>query len=150
MARFTVAKLDAPTPRAGIYAGRIVSVKEKVAEMSGNPTLRLRARFHDGSELSFIITLAPSEKSAKLVGYFARSCDIVLPPAGAEAELRAADVEGRLFFAEVALDENSEPKIVKFLAKEDACARNPALGKLSFRAQEPLRLKPLTDERALL
>ena len=148
MARFTVAKLDA-LPSPGVFAGRIIVAREKTAE-SGNPTLRLRARFHDGSELPFVITLAASEKAAKLVGYFARSCDIVLPPAGAEAELRAADVENRLFFAEVALDENGEPRIVKFLSKQEACVRNPEIGKLSFHPQEPLRLQPVDNPKEAL
>ena len=149
MARFTVAKLDAPTPRAGVHAGRIISAKEKVAE-SGNPTLRLRARFHDGSELPFIITLAPSEKSAKLVGHFARSCELLLPPAGTEAEIRASDIEGRLFFAEVAADETAEPRIIKFLSKQEAFARNPQLSTHSFRPQTPLKLQPVNDREDLL
>jgi hypothetical protein len=138
VARFTPTSLPPPAPAPGVHVARIVRAKEKVSE-AGNAMLVMTVRFADLSELGFIITFV--ERAARLVTYFCRSCELVMPEG--ELEIRPADVEGRIFYPVVELDgEGLEavPKITRFLDRQTALAANPRLADIKLGPQQPLAL----------
>jgi hypothetical protein len=137
MVRLTIPELLPSGPKPGVHIARIAEVKEKVAE-SGNMVWNLLARFPDKSVLRFYVTFADSDKSRRLVVFFLRSLDLVLPDSpGAQIELSPDDARGRLFYCTVELDEDGAPRISKFLQRAEAVALNPLLSKVAVAHQEP-------------
>jgi hypothetical protein len=146
MVRLIIPELLPSGPKAGVHIARIAEVKEKVAE-SGNVVWRISARFVDKSRLTFYVTFAPSEKAQRLVAFFARSLDLILPGApGAQVDLRPEDIQGRLFFCTVELDSEGAPRITKFLRKDEAFAINPALSNVAVAPQEPRTIRAVETE----
>jgi hypothetical protein len=107
--------------------------------------LLMTAQFPGGEQLSFAITFV--EKAAKLVGYFCRSIELVLPKdAGVEVEIKPADVEGRYFYPVVEYDgEGLEAvaKITRLLSRAEAIAANPKLAGVQLQPQAPRVLRPV-------
>jgi hypothetical protein len=141
VAKFITAALPPPGPKPGVHVARVVKARERVSD-AGNSMLLMTARFPDQTELGFVITFV--EKAAKLIAYFARSAELILPEGeGVEVEILPTDVEGRLFYPVVELDgEGLEavPKITKFLSRAEALAINPALEKIALQPQAAIQL----------
>src|SRR5262249_53199629 len=97
MPRVVIPKLLPASPSAGVHIARIVEVKESVSE-AGNAMWSILARFANREELRFRVTFTNSPKGQRLVVYFARSLDLILPDEpGAQVDLSAADVKNRVF-----------------------------------------------------
>jgi hypothetical protein len=141
MPRFTLPNLPAPSPLPGVHVARVLDVREKVSE-AGNVVWSILARFPDKAELRFYVTFADSEKSRKLVVFFARSLGLILPDApGSAIELVPKDITGRLFYCAVELDQDGAPRITKFLERDTALAINPALAQIPTAGQPRERSK---------
>jgi hypothetical protein len=146
MVRLIVPELLPSGPKAGVHIARIAEVKEKIAE-TNNVVWRISARFVDKSQLVFSVTFAPSEKAQRLVAFFLRSLELVLPTEpGAQVDLRPEDIQGRLFYCTVELDEEGAPRITKFLRKDEAFAINPELRKVAAAPQEPRTIRAVDRE----
>jgi hypothetical protein len=142
MARFTTAKLEPPVA-AGVYVARIVKAREKTSE-AANQMLVMTARLSTGAEIPFVVTFAASRKSAKLVAYFARSLDLIIPEdEGIEIELLPQDVLDRVFYPQIELDNDGQPRIVQFLSRQEAIAINPQIAEVRLRPQSPRQLRPV-------
>jgi len=149
MARFTTARVEPPVA-PGAYAARIVKAREKTSE-AGNQMLLMTARLSTGAEIPFVVTFAPSQKSAKLVAYFARSLDLIIPEGEAvEIELLPQDVLNRAFYPQIELDDEGQAKIVRFLSRQEAVAINPKIAEIRLRPQSPRQLQSLNNQRGLL
>jgi hypothetical protein len=145
MARFTTAKLEPPV-QPGAYVARVIKAREKTSE-AGNQMLLLTARLSTGAEIPFVVTFAPSQKSAKLITYFARSLDLIVPEGeGVETELLPRDVLDRVFYPQIELDNEGQAKIMRFLAREEAIAINPEIAQIRLRPQSPRQLRPMTGD----
>jgi hypothetical protein len=146
MARLVIPELIPSGPKVGIHIGRIVEAKEKVAE-SGNVVWILLAKFPDRSELRFHVTFATSDKSRRLVMFFLKSLDLVLPEAvGAQIDLLPRDVQGRLFYCLIEPDSEGAPRITKFLSRAEALGLNPALAQIATAPQAPRTIgRPETE-----
>lgn len=140
MARFVTAALPPPAPKPGVHVARVVKAKERTSE-NGNPMLVMTAKFADSAELGFVITFVP--KAAKLVNYFCKSCDLILPEGdGVEVEILPHHVEGRIFYPVVELDGDgleAVAKITRFLSRSEALAINPSIATIRVN-QEPAEL----------
>jgi hypothetical protein len=140
MARFITVPLPPPAPKPGVHIARITQAREKVSE-AGNPMLVMTAKFVDSAELGFVITFVP--KAAKLVAYFCKSCDLILPEGeGVEVEILPRHVEGRIFYPVVELDGDgleAVPRITRFLSRSEALAINSAIATVRVN-QEPAEL----------
>jgi hypothetical protein len=142
MPRFTLPSLPAAAPKPGTHIARIAEIKERVSE-AGNVVWSILARFVDKSELRFYVTFADSEKSRKLVVYFARSLGLAVPDSpGAQIDFVPEDALGRLFYCEVTLDQDGAPRITKFLHRDSALALRPELAQIPVAAQPARTLKP--------
>jgi hypothetical protein len=140
MARFVTAALPPPAPKPGVHVARVVKAKERTSE-NGNPMLVMTAKFVDSTELGFVITFVP--KAAKLVNYFCKSCDLILPEGdGVEVEILPHHVEGRIFYPVVELDGEAIPRITKFLGRAEALAINPSIAAVRVN-QEPVTLSAI-------
>ena len=136
MARFTTTSLGTPPPSAGVHIGRILTAKERTSE-NGNQVLSMRLRFPGGEELSAALTF--TESTRKIIGYFARSAGLVLPTeAGAECEILPGDVLDRYLYVEVAYDDG-EPRVARYLSREEALSLNPALAQINCSLSNPAR-----------
>jgi hypothetical protein len=137
MVRLVVPELLPSGPKPGVHVARITEVKEKIAE-SGNMVWSILARFPDKSQLRFYVTFADSDKSRRLVVFFLRSLDLVLPEEpGAQIELAPRDVLNRIFYCQITLDEDGAPRISKFFPRDEAIALNPELSKVALTPQAP-------------
>jgi hypothetical protein len=146
MARLTIPELLPSGPKPGVHVARIAEVKERVSEV-GNTVWSLLANFPGKTTLRFCVTFAPSGKAQRLIAFFARSLDLILPQEpGAQVDLRPEDIEGRLFYCTVELDEEGAPRITKFLRKDEAFAINPALRELAVAPQEPRTIRLVEKE----
>jgi hypothetical protein len=149
MARFTTAKLQPPI-QPGAYFARIVRARERISE-TGNSMLLLTAQLSTGAELPFVVTFAQSQRSAKLVAYFARSLDLIIPDGeGVEAEILPQDVLDRAFYPQIELDDEGQAKIVRFLSRQEAVAINADIEKIRLRPQVPRALRLVNDRGRLL
>jgi hypothetical protein len=127
----------------GVYVVKVTKATEKVSER-GNEMIVMTLSLPDGRSLSCILTFV--EAARLVINAFCSSADLVKPLKDEiEVELTARHCLGRYLYITVVNDagevtDDPAPHVSRFLTREQALTKNPALAQIKLEPQEPLVL----------
>jgi hypothetical protein len=140
MPRFSLAKLNHNPPPDGVHLFKVTKVVERVSERTGFPLLVMTLETPDARRITSVLTFC--EQAKGVITAVCRSAGLILPDdPDADVQLEAHHLEGRYIYATVIsspgdLLSDPEPRVVRFLSREQAIQKNPAI------AEVPLRILP--------
>jgi hypothetical protein len=146
MPKFKTYRPGATPIRDGTYVAKVIQAKERLSE-NGNEMIVMQLQLSSGELLDCILTFV--EAARPVINAFCRSAQLELPAnQDVEMELIAADCLGRYLYVQITNDTSQSdsdpiPRLTRFLTRETALLKNPALAKVTLRTQEPRRLKML-------
>lgn len=147
---------DNPPPEAisnGVYAAKVLTAKTGISAR-GNEYLTMRLELCPSKErISSTLTFVAGADT--VISCFCSSIGLLRPARGAEYDLTPTDVIGRHLYIIISSEPDPDTgdlvaHVVRFVTRDDAIRRNPAISEIQLQPQEPLRLKPVTDERGIL
>jgi hypothetical protein len=114
---------------------------------NGNPMIVMRLTTPDNKSIQCTITFV--ERARRLINCFCESAQLIRPPGeGAQVELTAASCHNRYVYATIINDvgnsgDDPVPRITRFLTREQALIKSPALAAVKLQPQEPVVLPVL-------
>jgi hypothetical protein len=135
----------------GVYVCKVTKAVEKVSER-GNAMISMTLSLADGRSLPCILTFV--EAARPVINAFCSSAELAKPlEHGIEVELTAHHCLGRYLYVVITniSDPASDPipRISRFITREQALIKNPALAQIKLSPQEPRTLKPITGGERL-
>jgi len=146
MPRFKTYGEKATPIKDGVYVAKVTQAKERVSE-NANEMIAMELQLSSGEYINYILTFV--EPARPVINGFCRSAELEFPEGqDVEAELTAKDCLGRYVYVQITNDTSQPdsdpiPRVTRFLSRETALIKNPALAKVTLRTQEPRRLKTL-------
>jgi hypothetical protein len=140
MPRFSPAKLNHNFPPDGIHLFRVAKVVEKQSERTGYPLLVMTLETPDSKRITSVLTFC--EQAKVVISAVCRSAGLIMPEdPDVDVTLEAHHLLSRYIYGVVVsstgdLLSDPEPRVVRFLTREQAIQKNPAI------AQIPLRILP--------
>jgi hypothetical protein len=132
-----------PSISPGVYVAKIITAKEKISE-NGNDMLVMKLMIPDGRSIGSVLTFVPAAQP--VINAFCDSAELRKPAeADIAVDLRAADCLNRYVYVTISVETDgqtgAQPKVIRFLTREEALAINPELAKVQLREQAPLELQ---------
>jgi hypothetical protein len=132
----------------GVYVCKVTKAVEKISER-GNEMIVMTLSLADGRSLPCILTFV--EAARPVINAFCSSAELAKPlEDGIEIELTARHCLGRYLYVVIINDNNDPtgdpmPRISRFIIREQALIKNPALAQIKLGPQEPLQLPIVRD-----
>jgi hypothetical protein len=124
----------------GVYVAKVIAAKEKISE-NGSYMLVMKLMIPDGRTIGSVLTFVPAAQP--VINAFCYSADLRKPAnPDVAVDLNASHCLGRYLYITVKTDNQpgTQPKVTRFLTREEALAINPELTKLTLKEQTPLEL----------
>jgi hypothetical protein len=140
MATFRTLPPAPPPIPTGIHLGKIVKATERISA-NGNTMLVMSIELPSPGSPRLPCVLTFVEPARRVVDAFCSSAGLIRPiQPDIEVELRPEHVLHRYIYFRVENDEDSTPRITRFLDRAPAITANPALAKVAIVPQEPFAL----------
>ena len=134
--------LPPPIPD-GCYVAKILSATERPSA-HGNMMIVMQLQLAGAGNIPCCLTFV--NKARVAINAFCDSAELIRPTdPGIEVDLTAADCLGRYIYVTIVNDDDGEggepfPKIVRFLTRQAALIKNPAIAKVVLQEQKPRHL----------
>jgi hypothetical protein len=126
----------------GVHIAKVIAAKEKISE-AGNDMLILKLMISDGRTIGSVLTFVPAAQP--VINAFCDSANLRKPAeADVAVDLNACHCLNRYVYVTVSVETDdqtgAQPKVTRFLTREEALAINPELAKITLKEQAPLEL----------
>jgi hypothetical protein len=143
MPSFTTLPPRRPPIPAGVHVVKIIAAKEKLSE-AGKDMIVMKLMVPDGRTIGSVLTFC--EAARPVISAFCGSAGLRTPAeADIAVDLTASHCLGRYLYIVVSVETDgqtgTQPKVTRFLTREEALAINPELAKVQLREQQPLELQ---------
>lgn len=141
MPRFSPTKLLRDAPPDGVHIFRIAKVVEKTSERTGYPLLVMTLETPEFKRITSVLTFC--EQAKAVISAVCRSAGLIMPEnPDVDVTLEAHHLLSRYIYGVIVssagdLLNDPEPRVTRFLTREQAIQKNPAI------AQIPLRILPV-------
>jgi hypothetical protein len=129
----------------GYYLARVIAAEARLAESSGNPLIKLSLTVWPGShKIITRLTFVPA--ALWMIEAFCDSAGLLLPDAvGTDVKLTSDDCLGRFCYVWIKdreVDGDTYSTVHRFLTREAALKKNPALAKIPLPKDAPPLRRP--------
>jgi hypothetical protein len=148
MSRFLTSSRLSAVIADGVYVLKVIKATEKVSER-GNPMIVMTLSLQDGRSLGCVPTFVQAARP--VINAFCESANLQRPPGdGVEVELSAKHCRGTYLYATIVndggdLSSDPMPHVSRFLTREQALIKNPALAEIKLQPQTPIILPVLPE-----
>jgi hypothetical protein len=131
-------------PPDGVHLFRVSKVVEKTSERTGYPLLVMTLENPAGQRITSVLTFC--EAARFVISALCRSAELILPEdPDADVVLEAHHLEGRYLYGAVVssagdLLSDPEPRVARFLTREQAIQKNPPIAQVPLRNLPPVTL----------
>ena len=146
MPTFRTNKPTAPPIPDGCHVAKVVKAEERTSE-NGNAMIVMKLQLSEGQTLPCCLTFVNKARAA--INAFCNSAELLCPEGSdVEVNLTTADCLGRYLYVTIINEDDGQggdpfPKIVRFLTREAALIKNPAIANVKLQPQQPRNLRPI-------